>query len=217
MPYDALNDFTYIAPVADASFMIIASKRSGIKNWADFVTKARAEPGTLNFASGGLGNSTHLYMEKIARDLKLSLRHIPYKGSGPALMSVVSGETDLMCVTTVSALPQFDAGTVIALAQSGEKRAARMASVPLINELAPQMPALPGWYALVGPAGMPADIVNKLSAGVLAFLNDDQNKKRLNEQFLFPIPGTSAQIKNRAQQESKIWGDLIKTLNISLD
>jgi len=217
VPYDAINDFTYIAPVVDASFMVIASKRSGIKNWSDFLKKARAEPGGLTFASGGLGNSTHLYMEKIARDLKLDLRHIPYKGSGPALMSVVAGETDLMCVTTVSALPQFDAGTVIALAQSGEKRSARMANIPLVNELAPQMPALPGWYALVGPAGLPADVVKKLSAAVIAFLDDDQNKKKLNEQFLFPIPGTSEQIKNRAQQESKIWGDLIKTLNISLD
>lgn len=217
VPYDALNDFTYIAPVADASFMVIASKNSGIKTWADFVNKARAAPGTLNFASGGLGNSTHLYMEKIARDLKLNLHHIPYKGSGPALMSVVSGETALMCVTTVSGLPQIEAGTVMALAQSGEKRAARMASIPLINEVAPQMPALPGWYALVGPAGMPADIVAKLSAGVLAFLDDDQIKKKLTEQFLFPIPGTSAQIKTRAQQESKIWGELIKTLNINLD
>lgn len=217
VPYDAINDFTYIAPVVDASFMVIASKRSGIKNWADFLKRARAEPGGLTFASGGLGNSTHLYMEKIARDLKLDLRHIPYKGSGPALMSVVAGETDLMCVTTVSALSQFDAGTVIGLAQSGEKRSARMANVPLVNELAPQMPALPGWYALVGPAGMPADVVKKLSAAVVAFLDDEQNKKKLNEQFLFPIPGTSEQIKNRAQQESKIWGDLIKTLNISLD
>lgn len=217
VPYDALNDFTYIAPVADASFMVIASKRSGIGNWADFVDRARREPGKLTFASGGLGNSTHLYMEKIARDLKLDLRHIPYKGSGPALLSVVSGETDLMCVTTVTALPQYEAGTVLALAQSGERRASRMSGIPLITELAPGMPALPGWYALVGPAGMPPDVVGKLALAVSAFLDDEQNKKKLNEQFLFPIPGSSEQIKLRATQESKIWGDLIKTLNITLD
>lgn len=217
VPYDALNDFTYIAPVADASFMVIASKQSGIKNWADFVEKARQAPGQLTFASGGLGNSTHLYMEKIAQDLKLQLRHIPYKGSGPALLSVVSGETDLMCVTTVTALPQYDAKTVVALAQSGDNRSSRMADVPLIKELAPNMPALPGWYALVGPKGMAPDVVKKLAASVNAFLADEQNKKKLSDQFLFPIPGSSEQIKNRAIQEAKIWGDLIKTLNISLD
>lgn len=217
VPYDALNDFTYIAPVADASFMVVASKQSGIRSWADFVKKAQAEPGRLTYASGGLGNSTHLYMEKIARDLKLDLRHIPYKGSGPALMSVVSGETDLMCVTTVTALPQYEAGTVVALAQSGDSRSSRMSAIPLVKELAPQMPALPGWYALVGPAGLPADVVRKLSGAVMAFLDDETNKRRLNEQFLFPIPGTSEQIKARAVQEAKVWGELIKSLNISLD
>ncbi|QIL73532.1 tripartite tricarboxylate transporter substrate binding protein [Diaphorobacter sp. HDW4B] len=217
VPYDALNDFTYIAPVADASFMVIASKASGIKNWNDFVNKAKQSPGKLTFASGGLGNSTHLYMEKIARDLKLDVRHIPYKGSGPALLSVVSGETDLMCVTTVTALPQYESGTVIALAQSGDKRAGRMADIPLVKELAPGVPALPGWYALVGPAGMAPDVIKKLSSAVAAFLEDEQIKKKLNEQFLFPIPGSSEQIKARAVQESKVWGDLIKTLDITLD
>ncbi|QHI97522.1 tripartite tricarboxylate transporter substrate binding protein [Xylophilus rhododendri] len=217
LPFDPIKDFSFIAPVVDASFMVVASQNSGIKSWADFIAKAKAEPGKLTYASAGLGNSTHLYMEKIVRDLKLDVRHIPYKGAGPALLSVVSGETDLMCVVTVTALPQYEAGAVVALAQSGDKRAARMPNIPLIKELAPQMPALPGWYALVGPAGMPADVVKKLSGAVIAFLDDDQTKKKLNEQFLFPIPGSSEQIKARAAQESKIWGDLIKTLNISFD
>jgi len=196
---------------------VIASQASGIRSWADFVARARREPGKLTFASGGLGNSTHLYMEKIVRDLALDVRHIPYKGSGPALLSVVSGETDLMCVTTATGLPQAEAGSVVALAQSGDKRAGRMPTVPLINELAPRMPALPGWYALVGPAGLPPEVSRKLAAAVSAFLDDEQTKKKLNEQFLFPIPGTGEQIKARALQESKIWGELIKSLNITFD
>lgn len=217
LPFDPIKDFTYIAPVVDASFMVIASQASGIRSWADFVARARREPGKLTFASGGLGNSTHLYMEKIVRDLALDVRHIPYKGSGPALLSVVSGETDLMCVTTATGLPQAEAGSVVALAQSGDKRAGRMPTVPLINELAPRMPALPGWYALVGPAGLPPEVSRKLAAAVSAFLDDEQTKKKLNEQFLFPIPGTGEQIKARALQESKIWGELIKSLNITFD
>ena len=217
LPYDSMKDFTYIAPVVDASFMVIASQASGIKTWADFVARARREPGKLTYASGGPGNSTHLYMEKIVRDLRLDVRHIPYKGSGPALLSVVSGETDLMCVVTATALPQYEAGAVVALAQSGDKRSPRMPAIPLINELAPQMPALPGWYALVGPAGLPPEVVKKLSGAVTAFLDDEPTRRKLTEQFLFPIPGTGEQIRSRAQQESRIWGDLIKTLNITLD
>ena len=127
VPYDPLKDFTFIAPVADAGFVLVASNASGIKSWADLVKRAKAQPDDLTFASAGLGNSTHLYTEMIALRSGLKLRHIPYKSSGPALMAVVSGETDIMTVTTATGLAQIKAGKVVALAQSGEVALAAVA------------------------------------------------------------------------------------------
>jgi len=214
VPYNAARDFTYIAPVADASFVLIASNASGIKTWDDFVSRAKAKPDTLTFASAGTGNSTHLYAEMIARRSGLQLRHIPYKGAGPGLTSVVAGETDLMLSTTAAALPQILAGKVVALGASGETRSPQLPNVPLFKELNPAIPALPGWYAVVGPARMDPKIVQKIAAAVNAFLADPLTRQKLVDQYLMPIPGTGEAIAKRGEDEAKIWGGFIRELRV---
>lgn len=217
VPYDPLKDFTFVAPVADAGFVLVASKQSGIHSWDELVKKAKAQPEGLTFASAGLGNSTHLYTEMIALRSGFKLRHIPYKSSGPALMAVVSGEADIMTVTTATGLAQIKGGRVVGLAQSGDARSPQLPDLPLLKELAPSIPALPGWYALVAPAKMDARITQKLAASVNHFLSDPVTRQKLIDQFLFPIPGTPADIQKRAETEAKVWGGLIRELKIQLD
>jgi tripartite-type tricarboxylate transporter receptor subunit TctC len=217
LPYDPMKDFTFIAPVADASFVVVASEKSGIKSWADFIRKAKSSPEGLTFPSAGAGNSTHLYMEMIGRRSGLKLRHIPYKGSAPALMSIVASETDVMLVPTVVAISQIQSGKVVPLAQSGDKRSAKMPNVPLLKELAPDVPPLPGWYAVVGPAKMDPKVVRKIAAAVNNFLEDPAMSAKLNDQYLLPIPGTPEGIQKRAQDEAKVWGGLIRELHIEVD
>lgn len=217
VPYDPLKDFTFVAPVADASFLLVASTKSGIKSWDDLVKRAKAEPDTITYASAGTGNSTHLYTEMIAVRSGLKLRHIPYKSSGPALMAVVAGETDIMTVVTATGLAQVKAGKVVGLAQSGDARSPQLPNLPLLKELAPDVPPLPGWYALVGPARMEPKATQRLAASVNRFLADPAMKQKLIDQFLFPIPGTPADIQKRAETEARSWGGLIRDLKIQLD
>ena len=217
VPYDPLKDFTFVAPVADAGFVLVASNNSGIKSWDDLVKKAKAQPEGLTFASAGLGNSTHLYSEMIALRSGFKLRHIPYKSSGPALMAVVSGEADVMTVTTATGLAQIKGGKVVGLAQSGDARSPQLPDLPLLKELAPSIPALPGWYALVAPAKLDPRITQKLAAAVNHFLSDPAMKQKLIDQFLFPIPGTPADIQKRAESEARTWGGLIRDLKIQID
>jgi tripartite-type tricarboxylate transporter receptor subunit TctC len=217
VPYDPLKDFTFVAPVADASFVLVASLNSGIKSWDDLVKKAKANPDGVTFASAGTGNSTHLYTEMIGLRSGIKLRHIPYKSSGPALMAVVGGETDIMTVTTATGLAQIKAGKVVGLAQSGDTRSPQLPTLPLLKELAPSVPALPGWYALVAPARMDSRVTGKLAASVNRFLTDPVMKQKLIDQFLFPIPGTPADIQKRAEAEARAWGGLIRDLKIQLD
>ena len=214
---DAIRDFTFVAPLADASFVLVASKSSGIKSWDDLVKTGRANPDKLTFGSAGAGNSTHLYTEMIARRAGFKARHIPYKGSAPALMSIVAGETDFMVVPTVVAYTQIEAGKVTALAQSGDARSAQLPNVPLLKEVAPDVPPLPGWYAIVGPAKMDPRIVDKLAAAINAFLADPGIRAKLTDQFLFPIPGTPQGIQKRGEQEAQLWGGLIRDLKIEAD
>lgn len=214
MPYDPLKDFTFISPVADAGFVLVASLNSGIKSWDDLIKKSKAIPDDVKFASAGVGNSTHLYSEMIGLRSDVKLRHIPYKSSGPALMAVVSGEADLMTVTTATGLSQIKGGKVVALAQSGETRSPQLPDVPLLKELAPNLPALPGWYALIGPAKMDTKVTDKIALAVNQFLTDPPTAKKLTDLFLFPIPGTPADIQKRAESEAKTWGSLIGDLKI---
>lgn len=217
VPYDPIKDFTLIAPVSDASFVVVASNSSGIKSWDDLVKRAKANPETVTFASAGTGNSTHLYTEMIALRSGFKVRHIPYKSSGPALLAVVAGETDIMTVTTATGLAQIKAGKVVGLAQSGDARSPRLPTLPLLKEVAPTVPSLPGWYALVAPAKLDARITQKLAAAVNNFLSDPATKAKLVDQFLFPIPGTSADLQKRAEADAKIWGGLIRDLKIQMD
>src|SRR5262249_31777644 len=106
---------------------------------------------------------------------------------------------------------------IVAIAQSGEKRSPSMPNVPLLRDLAPSVPPLPGWYALVGPAKMDPKVVQKLAHAVNDFLADPAISAKLNEQFLAPIPGTPAGIQQRGEQEARVWGALIKELNIQAD
>lgn len=217
VPYDPIKDFTLIAPVSDASFVVVASNSSGIKSWDDLVKRAKANPETVTFASAGTGNSTHLYTEMIALRSGFKVRHIPYKSSGPALLAVVAGETDIMTVTTATGLAQIKAGKVVGLAQSGDARSPQLPNLPLLREVAPTVPSLPGWYALVAPAKLDARITQKLAAAVNNFLSDPATKAKLVDQFLFPIPGTGADLQKRAEADAKIWGGLIRDLKIQMD
>jgi tripartite-type tricarboxylate transporter receptor subunit TctC len=96
-------------------------------------------------------------------------------------------------------------------------RSPQLADLPLLKELAPDIPALPGWYALVGPSDMDAKVTQTLAASVNRFLTDPVIKQKLIDQFLFPIPGTPADIQKRAENDARIWGGLIRDLKIQID
>ena len=218
VPFDPIRDFTFVAPIADASFAVVASNKSGIKSWQEFLARAKANPDGVTYGSAGLGNSTHLYAEMIAKQNGLKLRHIPYKGSSPALLAVVSGEIDVMVVPTVVAAGQITAGDkMVTLAQSGEVKSPQLPNVPLLKDLARNVPPLPGWYALVGPAKMDARIVQKLAAGVDKFLADPAMQAKLRTLFVEPIPGTPAGIQKRGETEAQVWGGLIRELKIQAE
>jgi tripartite-type tricarboxylate transporter receptor subunit TctC len=115
------------------------------------------------------------------------------------------------------ALPQIKAGKLAVLAQSGTARSPELADVPLFTELIPDMPALPGWYALVGPGKLPPDVARKLGLALQSFLSDPEIKTTLLNQFLFPMSGNGEDMRARAADEAAFWGGLIKDLDNKLD
>ncbi|PLP99318.1 tripartite tricarboxylate transporter substrate binding protein [Cupriavidus pauculus] len=214
LPYNPQKDYTFISPVVDTPFVIVASKASGITSVQTFVDKAKHKPGGLTFSSAGVGNSTHLAMEVVADKLGLKMTHVAYKGSGPALTGVVAGEVDAMVSVLGAALPQVTGGTVVPVAIVGAQRVKELPNVPTLKEAGIDVPLMPSWYALVGPAGLDPKIVTRLNTAVQSALADPQIKAKLASLYLFPVVGSADTIKQRAMSESKVWGDFIRKRGI---
>lgn len=217
LPYDPAKDFTYVAPVVDTPFVLIASKNSGFKTLEDFISTARKQPGDVTFSSAGKGNSTHLATEMAASQANITLQHIPYKGSAPALNAVMSGEVDVMTSVLGTALPQITAGAVVPLAVLAGERATDLPDVPTLKESGLKAPPMPGWYAIVGPAGLEPDVVQRLNTAIQSALADPVIDQRLRKLYFVPMQGSAQEMMERAERDSKVWGAFIAKAGLKVD
>ncbi|CAB3728839.1 hypothetical protein LMG1866_04465 [Achromobacter ruhlandii] len=217
LAYRADKDFTYISPVVDTPFLLVASKTSGIKSLKGLQTAAKAKPGTLSFASAGAGNSTHLSTEMIAEAAGIKLMHVPFKGSGPALNAVLGGQVDVMTSVLGAALPQVTAGNLVPLAVLADSRAPDLPDVPTLREAGIQAPVMPGWFAVVGPAAMDEGVVSRLNSAVQEALADKAIQQRLRALYLVPIPGTAQGIAQRAATDAEVWGAFIQRAGVQAE
>lgn len=210
LPYDAVRDFTYVAPVTDAPFILVASKASGITSVAQLLQRARAEPGRITYGSAGIGNSTHLAMEMLADRAGVQFTHVPYPGTNQALTSLISGETNVMILVLGVALSQVRANAVAPLAMLAEQRLPVLPELPTQREAGIDAPVMPGWFGLLGPAGMPQPAVETINAAVRRALSDAGVQQRLADNLLLPIPGTAADLRARMERDSAVWGEFIR-------
>lgn len=215
LAYEPARDFTYIAPVVNTPFMLVASRRSGIATVAQFLERARARPGELTYASAGNGNSTHLAMEMVAEAADIRLTHVPYSAVSP-VNSLIAGETDSMLSVVGSLLPHIRSGAIVPLAVLLDARAPDLADVPTLREAGLQTPTMPGWYALVGPAGMPEEPTTRLNAALQKALQDPAVRQRLREIYLDPIEGSPATIRESFERDSETWGAFIRRRGLRL-
>jgi tripartite-type tricarboxylate transporter receptor subunit TctC len=217
LPYDPWRDFTWIAPVADTPFVVVAGRRSGIASMAEFVERARARPEGVTYGSAGIGNSTHLAMEMIAERAGIRLTHVPFAGSAPALTSIIAGDTDSMVNPLGSTLSAIQGGGVVAVATLGTERSPALPEVPTLRETGLADVTMPGWYAFVGPAGLPAPVVERLNAAVRAVVDSPAVAQRLREAVLEPVSGSAAYIQERARSESDTMAAFIRRRGIKVE
>lgn len=217
LPYDPDKDFTYVAPVVDTPFVLVAGKVSPDKTMAQMLARAKAAPDTITYASAGAGNSTHLSTEMIALVAGIKLKHVPYKGSGPALNAVIGGQVDLMTSVLGSALPQIQGGNVIPLAVLAPQRAADLPQVPTLKEAGVDAPTMPGWFAVVGPAGLDGALVTRLNAAFQQAIADPETNKKLKDLYFIPLTGSAEQMRDRALADAKVWGEFIDRTGVRVD
>ncbi|MDM0115796.1 tripartite tricarboxylate transporter substrate binding protein [Variovorax sp. J22R133] len=224
LPYDPIKDFvpiTLVAAVPNVMEMNTAkAKELGINNVKDFVAYAKSHPGKLNMASSGSGTSIHLAGELFKSMTGSFMTHIPYRGSGPALLDMVGGSADVMFDNLPSSMQQIKAGKLKALAVTSAQRSPALPDVPTVEEAGG--PALKGyeassWFGLLAPAGTSPDIVNRIQQEVAKSLATPDIKEKMLAQGAIPSGNTPAEFARLIDNEHKKWAAVVKTSGAKVD
>ena len=217
MPYDPVRQFSYIGQIAESAYIVATRAEHPARDLKQFIEWAKANPGKANFASGGPGSSTHLNGELLNAVAGIDLLHVPYKGSAPAVTDLVGGQTHLLIDAGTVLLPQVKGGRLKALAVTGPKRDPNLPDVPTVREQGLAGLEAVGFQGLVGPAGLPRDVVERLSAELRKLLTTPDVTAR------FAGAGSEVQARNTAdfaayvKGESERWSALIKARKLQLD
>lgn len=224
LPYDPIKDFapiTLVAAVPNVMVMNVDKAKSlGITNVQDFIRVAKASPGKFNMASSGNGTSIHLAGELFKSMTGTFMLHLPYRGSGPALLDLVGGNADVMFDNLPSSMAQIKAGKLTALAVTSSQRSGALPDVPTVEQAGG--PTLKGyeassWFGLLAPAGTPPEIVNRIQQEVAKALASPAMKERLMAQGAIPGGNTPAEFAKHIDAEHKKWAQVVKASGAKVD
>jgi hypothetical protein len=205
-----LEDFTPIALVGDAPLVLLAGVKSPVKTVSELVAAGKSKPDAIRFASSGNGSSSHLSMDVLRNMTGMQYIHIPYRGGGAAMIDLMSGDVDVTMQPIAESVPFLKDPRVIALGQTGSKRAAIAPNIPTIAEAGINGYASTTWYMLLGPANMPQQVVQYIQKNISTVLKMPEVKAKLEASGVDVINGDSAQAKAFLDAEYKKWADLIK-------
>ena len=216
IPYDTFKDFTPISLLGSSPNILLVRADSPFKTMGDVIAQARAKPGSLSFAHAGTGTSTHLAGELLKNLAKIDLNAVPYKGGAPAINDLLGGQIPMSFNNGPESIPQIEAGTVRALAVTTASRAALLPDVPSMAETVPGYDT-EVWWGLLGPAGMPADVVAKLSQDFVAALNTEPVKARLAKLGAAPIGSSPKAFDAKIRADYDKWGPIIKAAGMKAE
>ena len=217
LSYDPLRDFAPIGLLSWLPYALVVNSNSKIYTFQDFLAQARAQPGTLNYASIGNGTTTHLLMTMLMQSTGVKLNHIPYKGSAQAQTDLIGGQVDITFDTMVSVMPHVKSGRLKALAVSTLGRSTYAPEIPTLNELGVTGFDAGAWLGLLAPVGTPKPIVEKLNRELNAILDEPETQKRLLAMGAEILKGTPDQFALHMKTEYAKWGKLVRETGVKIE
>lgn len=215
--FNPTKDFTYVGLITDYTNVLLINKDFPAKNVTELVEYARKHPEGVSFGSAGVGASNHLSAELLAQMGGVKMLHVPYKGNSPAMADVIGGKVTFMFDITGTAIGHIQGGKVRALAVTSKTRNAALPTVPTMIESGMKNYDLTGWYALIGPQKLPADVVDKLVKAQKSIGDDPAFQQRMTQGgYDLDITGPKP-LADRIQRELKLWAGVVKTANIQVD
>jgi tripartite-type tricarboxylate transporter receptor subunit TctC len=207
--YDALRDFAPVVLVTKVTEVIVVTPKFGIKTVREIVALAREKPGTISFASTGIGSPPHLTQELLSASANVKFLHVPYRGAAPALTDLLGGQVQALTADVPVLIAQIQAGNLVPIGAAAAKRDAILPDVPTLAEQGYPNTDASNWYGLLAPAKTPPDVIAKLNAAVNAALNDPDIRTKLVQAGATPIGGTPESFGTFMKAEYEKWGRVV--------
>lgn len=217
LPYNTEKDFTYVSLMSVAPLILIATPSLPGKDMKEFIALAKAKPGTLNFASSGIGSAAHLTMEMLKSREGISLQHIPYKGTAGALQDTVGGQINVMFDIIGPLMEQVRSGNAKALGVAAKERVPASGDTPTLIEQGVKDFASGTWAGIIAPAGVPKDIVDRMAAEAKKALADPDLKKKLEQQGIVAMGTTPEEFRTFVGEEIARWKQVITAADIKME
>jgi tripartite-type tricarboxylate transporter receptor subunit TctC len=217
LPYHSVNSFAPVSLAASAPLILCVTNSLPAKSVKELIALARARPGKLSFASSGVGASAHLSMELLMMMTGISMVHVPYKGTAPALVDLTSGQVQVMFDVPSSMLPHAKAGRIRALAMASETRYSAAPELPTISESAVPGYASGSWVGFIAPAGAPREAVARLGKEIMSIVKRPDVRERFIEIGIEPVGNSPAEFTSFLKNEVAKWEKVIRTANVKID
>ena len=217
LPWNPVKDFTAVAHVAWSPVIIATSANSKYKTLADVVAAAKAAPDTITYGSPGNGTTIHLAGDQFEKAAGIKMRHIPYKGSNPALMDALAGNVDLLVSSVPSAMAQVKAGKLRPLAVTSSKRSTSLPDVPTVAESGFKGFDMSTWYGLLMPAGTPVAVVTQMNGAVNKLLATPEMQKAIHDQGAEPLAMTPEAFTQQLQRDYQGMEKIVRDAGVKIE
>jgi tripartite-type tricarboxylate transporter receptor subunit TctC len=217
VPWDPQKDFTPIAMIGNVTTVLAVTPSLPARTVAEFVAHARANPGRLNYGTPGRGSNLHLGMEMLKQMAGIDVVHVPYKGVTQAQADLMTGQIQVMLDNIVSVLPHMQAGRIRVLAVSSPKRSAALPELPTVAESGYPGFQVNAWAALLGPAGLPREVVERLHAETMKAVGRDDVRARFATLGVEPMPLSPAEAGEFMRAERERWAKVIRDANLTFE
>ena len=216
LPFDALRDFTPISVFAESPNLLVAHSSAGA-NVKELLAQAKAKPGAMNYSSAGAGTSQHMAGELFKVRSGTSITHVPYKGTAASLTAVIAGEVHFSFANVPAIIGHVRGGRIRALAVAGPKRSDLMPDVPTMAEAGVSGVEVPVWYALLGPASLPRDIVKTLNDATVRAARSPELRQKLAEQGAEAVGNSPEEFGRLLREEVTKWAEIVKVSGAKAD
>ena len=214
LPFDTLRDIAPVAYIGATPNVLVVTNSLPVQNIQEFFALARRYPGTINYGSGGVGSAGHLPLEVLQSMMGLKLVHVPYKGSGPAITDLISGQIQTMLLTVPAVMSYIQSSKLRPLATSGSRRTPALPNLPTLEEAGVSGFEYAPWYGVFAPAKTPSPIVQRLHASINKVLAEPDIRDRLAPQGLEVQALTREQFAEKVKGDTAKWGETIRGLGI---